>query len=93
VQGGVALAELASLQLRARSGGERFQRAPRSTPRSLKKCFQEAGVASWQRDGPLLFAGERLVFVPGLGVDARVWAPAGVPQLALRWLPDANAKA
>ena len=47
-----------------------------------------------QRDGPLLYAGEQLVFVPGLGVDARV--PVAVPRgkgsvtlRMLRWLPDA----
>ena len=55
----------------ARSGGEQWQAQPRSTPRSLKKQYQAAGIAAWQRDGPLVIADDRLVFVPGLGVDAR----------------------
>jgi tRNA(Ile)-lysidine synthase len=29
----------------------------------------------------------RLLFVPGLGLDAREWAPPGVPQWGLRWHP------
>lgn len=92
-QDGVALALLAQLQIRPRQGGEQFQRAPASTARSLKKSFQDAAVPAWEREGPLLFAGERLVFVPGLGVDARVWGRAGERMMSLRWLPDSNAKA
>lgn len=92
-QGGVPLALLARLQIRPRLGGEQFQRAPASTARSLKKCFQEAALPAWEREGPLLFADERLVFVPGLGVDARVWGSVGERMMSLRWLPDSNAKA
>jgi len=92
-QGGAALALLEELQIRPRQGGEQFQRAPASTARSLKKCFQEAAVPAWEREGPLLFAGDRLVFVPGLGIDARVWGRAGERMMTLRWLPDSNAKA
>ena len=49
------------------------------------RASQSAGVPAWQRDGPLLYAGDALLFVPGLGIDARQWADAGVPQLHLRW--------
>ncbi len=92
----------AGLRLRAcaRAGGERFALAPQGTPRALKKQFQAAAVPSWERGGPLLFEGDsadpaasRLVFVPGLGVDARCWAPAGAPQWRLRWVPDVAARA
>ncbi|MBT9459474.1 MAG: tRNA lysidine(34) synthetase TilS [Burkholderiaceae bacterium] len=92
-QGGVPLAMLARLQIRPRQGGEQFQRAPASTARSLKKCFQEAAVPAWDREGPLLYADEQLVFVPGLGVDGRVWGSAGERLVTLRWLPDSKAKA
>lgn len=87
--GGVALARLAHARLRARAGAEQFQRAVRSLPRSLKKQFQAAAVPAWDRKGPLLYCEGQLVFVPGLGIDARAIAPAGVPQVHLRWLPDA----
>lgn len=84
-QGGVALDLLQSLDARPRSGGEQFQRAVGTPPRALKKQYQLAGLPAEGRGGPLLFAGDRLVFVPGLGLDARVLAPAGVPQVALHW--------
>jgi tRNA(Ile)-lysidine synthase len=75
--------------LRQRSGGEQFQAGPARPARSLRKQFQSAGVPAWCRDGPLVFSGEKLVFVPGLGVDARCWAPPGAPQWALEWVPFA----
>jgi len=87
-EGGVPLALLDGAELREREGGEDFQRAPKSTPRSLKKAYQSAGLAAWERAGPLLFAGEQLLFVPGLGIDARALAAPGVAQVRLTWLPD-----
>jgi tRNA(Ile)-lysidine synthase len=86
-QGGVPLALLKNCELRARQGAERFQRAPGTPPRSLKKQFQAAGLAAWQRGAPLLFSGQRLVFVPGLGLDARVAAEPGQPRVTLAWCP------
>lgn len=80
---------LRDCELRARSGGERFQRAPGQLPRSLKKQYQAAGVPAWERDGPLLFAMDDLLFVPGLGIDARRHAAQGTSMLSLRWVPDA----
>lgn len=85
---GVAPALLGALLVTGRAGGERFQLAPHSTPRSLKKQFQALGVPAWQRSGPLLFAGGRLLFVPGLGIDARLRARPGEEQFDLRWQPD-----
>jgi tRNA(Ile)-lysidine synthase len=86
-EGGVTPASVRLAQWRARKGGERFQRAPGTPPRSLKKQFQAAGVPAWQRDAPLLFdADGRLLFVPGLGIDARARAAAGEPQFALSWV-------
>ena len=85
-QGGVAVDVLRLAQWHARSGGERFQRAPGTPPRSLKKQFQAAAVPAWQRDAPLLFSADgRLLFVPGLGIDARALAVPGEPQFALSW--------
>lgn len=88
--GGVAPQRLqAGLQALARSGGERFQMGPGRPARDLKRQFQAAGVPAWARSAPLFFSGETLIFVPGLGVDARFLAPTGEPQWGLRWLPDA----
>jgi len=83
--GGVAARFLAAAEMRARRGGERFQKAAASPPRSLKKAWQEAGVPAFERGGPLLFCGAQLVFAPGLGPDARVLALPGEAQFGLRW--------
>jgi tRNA(Ile)-lysidine synthase len=63
------------LRVRLRSGGERLQPDPRRPRRTLKNLFQEAGVPPWERNRlPLLFSGDDLVWVPGLGIDARYQA-------------------
>jgi tRNA(Ile)-lysidine synthase len=82
---GLAPEVLRECELRARAGGERFQRAPGALPRSLKKEFQSAKVPAWLREGPLLYATGTLLYVPGLGIDARRHATAGAPALVLRW--------
>lgn len=87
-QGGLPAASLASVVLKARSGGERFQLAPKAAARSLKKQFQARAVPAWERQGPMVWRGDALLFVPGLGVDARHLAVPGTPQRALRWWPD-----
>lgn len=84
---GIPASLLKHASLRARSGGETFQRTALGMPRSLKKQFQAAGIPAWQRCAPLVYAGEQLLFVPGLGVDGRVVAVAGEPTLRLQWKP------
>jgi tRNA(Ile)-lysidine synthase len=85
--GGVPLAWLAQLDLREREGGERFQAGIGRPPRSLKKQFQAAALPAWSREGPLVYSGGQLVYVPGLGLDARVQALPGQPQVMLHWQP------
>lgn len=85
--GGLPAALLQHVELRPRSGGEQFQSHAAGVPRSLKKQFQDRGVPAWQRDGPLLWAGGRLLFVPGLGADARAQALPGTPRVELRHQP------
>lgn len=82
---GVPVAWLAHLELRARVGGEQFQAGVGRPARSLKKQYQAAAVPEWQRAGPLVYSGGQLVFVPGLGLDARVLAMPGQPQARLEW--------
>ncbi len=83
--GGVPLAWLAHLELRERAGGERFQAGIARPARSLKKQYQSAEVPAWEREGPLVYSGGQLVFVPGLGLDARVLALPGQAQMSLHW--------
>lgn len=88
-RGGVPAERLRRLRFGPRRGGERFRLSPRGLPRSLKKQFQAAGVPAWQREGPLLWLPDgRLLFVPGLGIDAGLQAPPGQPQWQLRWCPQ-----
>ena len=89
---GVAPHRLAQVEARVRAGGERFALQPGGIPRSLKKQYQALGIPSEGREGPLLFdAAGALLYAPGLGVDARAWAPAGAPQWGMRWLGTAPA--
>jgi len=83
---GLAPQQLRDCELRARSGGERFQSVPASLPRSLKKQYQAARVPAWGRIGPLLYGDGQLLFVPGLGIDARRHAAPSDPTLQLHWV-------
>jgi tRNA(Ile)-lysidine synthase len=85
---GIPLAWMAHVDLRPREGAEQFQAGIGRPPRSLKKQFQSAGVPAWERNGPLVYSGGKLVFVPGLGLDARVIGLPGQALVTLRWLPD-----
>jgi len=93
---GVPLASLQRLSWRNRHGGEQFQQTAGGVPRSLKKAFQARGVPAWARDRPLLYVGERLLFVPGLGVDARHTVALGDDLMALHWqetrVPDCRVR-
>jgi len=86
--GGVPMSLLTALRLVERRGGEQFQQAPGRPARSLKKQFQSKAVPAWDRGGPLIYCGEQLLYVPGLGIDARAVAARGVAQACLAWLPD-----
>jgi tRNA(Ile)-lysidine synthase len=82
---GIAL-EHKPLSVRLRSGGERLQPDPKRPRRTLKNLFQEAGVPPWQRERlPLLFSGDDLVWVPGLGIDARFQAPPDTQGVVPEW--------
>ena len=91
-QGGAPASLLRLTVPQPRRGGERFRLSAQAMPRSLKKQFQASAVPAWERQGPLLYSDEgRLLFVPGLGLDATVCTLAGQPRLHLRWIPDAPA--
>ena len=57
--------------LRPRFGGERFRPDARRPRRSLRKLCQDAAIPPWERSRlPLLWVGDQLAWVGGLGVDA-----------------------
>lgn len=76
---GVSLEALLSqpVTFRSRQGGERFRPFCGRPSRSLKNLLQEAGIPPWRRANlPLLFVGENLVWVPGIGIDCDYQAAA-----------------
>jgi tRNA(Ile)-lysidine synthase len=85
--GGVALSALSNVELRPREGGEQFQARANGLARALRKCWQTAGIPAVQREGPLIYVDGRLLFAPGLGIDARWQAGADEAQMMLRWVP------
>lgn len=77
--------ECAPLTVRGRRGGERMRLRAGGPLRTLKNLFQEAAVPAWRRDVPLLFVGDTLLWVAGLGVDPNV---AGGGRMRIEWRPD-----
>lgn len=78
--------EFEAAMVRGRSGGERIQPAPDRPTRELKKMFQELAVPPWERSRmPLLFFGERLAWVPGIGVALEFRAGPGEPGIVPQW--------
>jgi tRNA(Ile)-lysidine synthase len=86
---GVPASLLAAVEWRPRAGAEQFQASPGGVPRSLKKQYQAAGIPACDRLGPLLYVNQQLVFVPGLGLDARVVQATGSELRRIAWVPDA----
>lgn len=70
--GGISRRKLESgrVILARRRGGEHIQPDCRRPRRSLKKLLQEHELPPWRREAlPLLWCGEDLVWVPGIGID------------------------
>src|SRR5262245_26230115 len=77
------------LELRGRGGGERFKPHPTRPSKTLKRLFQDANVPEFERARlPLVWRGEDLIYVAGLGADARLIEKGG-PRVMLAWHPDA----
>ncbi len=77
--------------IRSRAGGERIRLAPGGPTRALKRILQEAGMPLWLRDSlPLVFCGEALAVVPGIGVAVAFHAAPGAPGYAVSWHPAAR---
>jgi len=85
---GISLARLGArpVTIRVRQGGERLQPDCRRPRRSLKNLLQEARLPPWQRERlPLLYCGEHLVWVAGIGVDCRFQAAGVEPAIRPVW--------
>ncbi len=87
---GIARAALATgaVTVRSRTGGERLRPAAGRPARSLKRLLQEAAMPAWQRQSlPLVFCGDALALVPGVGVDAAFQAHGDAPGWKVEWRP------
>jgi len=85
---GLSLARLRAepVAVAPRAGGERLRPAPNRPSRTLKNLLQEARVPEWERGRlPLIFVGETLVWVPGVGHDFRFAAAPEELGLLPRW--------
>jgi len=78
----------AEVRVRSRSGGERFQVAPDRPRRALKAILRDAGIPGWERFGlPLVFCGDALAAVAGVGVDPAFRTALGQPGVTVDWHP------
>lgn len=73
------------LSVRRRHGAERLAPHANRPSKTLKNLFQQAGIPVWQRGVlPLLWSGDRLLWVAGLGADSRYACAAG-PRVRIDW--------
>ena len=78
--------EIHAATVRGRSGGERIRPAPDRPLRELKKMFQELTVPPWERSRmPLVFFGDQLAWVPGIGVAEEFRAGPGEQGIVPEW--------
>ncbi len=79
----------APVVVRPRAGGERIRIAADRPRQTLKRLLQAASVPEWQRDAlPLVWCGDVLAAVPGIGVDAAFAAAPGERGVDVRWHPE-----
>src|SRR6266852_1311908 len=87
---GLSLAKLRAgrVTVSLRQGGERLRLDTNRPRRTLKNLFQERGIPPWRRDClPLIFCGDELVSVPGIGDACQFRAAPGEPGLIVAWEP------
>jgi tRNA(Ile)-lysidine synthase len=86
-QGGIAAERLpASVIVRRRDGGETLKPASLARTQTVQHLCQALGVLPWMRDAlPLVFAGDELIAIADLWLDARWCAAAEAPGLGIAW--------
>lgn len=75
-----------TLWVRRRGGGESLKPGSRAKTQSVQHLCQSQGVLPWLRDAlPLVFAGDALIAVADLWLDARWCVAWGEPGLGVAW--------
>ncbi|PCI80096.1 MAG: tRNA lysidine(34) synthetase TilS [SAR86 cluster bacterium] len=83
--GGICLDKLSNLSVRYRQGGETCRLAGRPS-KTLKKILQESEIPPWLRGRiPLLYDGEDLAYIPGLGVSEGLAAQGSESGCIIEW--------
>ncbi len=85
---GIAVTRLAAAEVivRSRRGGERIQLGADRPARAVKSLLREAGIPEWTRRGlPLVWCGDTLAAIPGIGVDNRFAAAESVEGIDPVW--------
>ncbi len=87
----LAVTVTGTLQVRYRQGGETCRLRGRPD-KSLKKLLQEQGIAPWYRERlPLIYAGDELICVPGIGATdgnrATAASTSTTPHIVIEWQP------
>ena len=72
------------IEVRPRVGSEKIQIKPNTPRKSLKNLFQEGDIPPWQRQAPLLFIGNELIAVAGIGVSYPQLVHSG-PRVLPEW--------
>ena len=85
--GGVAPDALPAVVIvRRREGGETLKPARSAKTQTVQHLCQSQGVLPWMRDAlPLVFAGDELIAVADLWLEARWRAAPGAPGLQVTW--------
>jgi tRNA(Ile)-lysidine synthase len=86
-RGGIAAERLpAGVVVRRRDGGETLKPAPSARTQTVQHLYQALGVLPWMRDAlPLVFAGDELIAIADLWLDARWCVAADAPGLGIVW--------
>jgi tRNA(Ile)-lysidine synthase len=85
--GGIAADALPAVVIvRRRGGGETLKPARSAKTQTVQHLCQSQGVLPWMRDAlPLVFAGDELIAVADLWVEARWCAAADAPGIKIAW--------
>jgi len=85
--GGIAADALPSVvMVRRREGGETLKPARSAKTQTVQHLCQSQGVLPWMRDAlPLVFAGDELIAVADLWLEARWCAAPDAPGLKVTW--------
>lgn len=85
-EGGIRL-DAGPVTVCSRRGGETLRPHPGRPCRAVKDLLREAAIPPWLRDElPLLYVGERLAWVAGIGADTAFMARPGESGWLVTWL-------